>query len=343
MNEPIIGITMGDAAGIGAEIIVKALADKAISETCKPIVIGDAKMLEKMIRILGLSSKTHPVESVEEAYFQEGTIDCLDLDLLPNDIQFGELSPVAGDAAFRYLEKAISLAKSRRIDAICTAPLNKEALHMGGHNYPGHTEILAELTGTQDYAMMLSSPLLRVILVTIHVGLLKAVELITPDRVYKTIYLANHVLHEMGFAQPKIAVCGINPHAGEGGLFGCREEEEKIVPAIRRALQEGMAVSGPHPADTVFYWATQGIYDIVVATYHDQGLIPIKTLSIKTGVNITVGLPLIRTSVDHGTAFDIAGKGIADAEGMKSAIRQATELANHKRNSETQVYSSAHL
>jgi 4-hydroxythreonine-4-phosphate dehydrogenase len=327
MKKPVIGITMGDAAGIGPEIIVKALVDRSIYKICKPIVIGDAKALAKMIGILELDLRIHPIQSVDQANFKPGIIDCVDLDLLPTETQFGKLSAITGDAAFHYLEKAITLAIAGFIDGICTAPLNKEALHMGGHNYPGHTEILAEFTGTEYYAMMLSSPKLKVILVTIHIGLIDAVNSITSDKVYKVISLANTALSRMGYVHPHIAVCGLNPHAGEGGLFGYREEEEKIIPAIDQALRESINVSGPYPADTVFYRAIRGDFDIVVAMYHDQGLIPIKTLGIETGINITVGLPFIRTSVDHGTAFDIAGKGIADGENMKIAILQAAQFA----------------
>lgn len=327
METPIIGITLGDAAGIGPEIIVKALADPSIYAVCRPLVIGDRKALVRMIDLLGLSLTVQPVQLAGSALFRPGTIDCIDLDLLPPDLPFGKLSVQAGDAAFRYLEKAIALALSGEITAICTAPLNKEALHLSGHLYPGHTEILAEFTGTQDYIMMLASATLKVALVTIHTGLIAAVRSITPEKVYRTIFLTDTALRRMGFARPRIAVCGINPHAGENGLFGDREEEEKIVPAIQQAAGQGLEVTGPYPADTVFYRAVRGEFDGVVAMLHDQGLIPIKTLGIETGVNITIGLPFIRTSVDHGTAFDIAGKGIADAADMKLAIGQAAELS----------------
>lgn len=327
MSKPIVGITMGDAAGIGPEIIVKALADPAVYQMCRPLVIGDAKMLERANRITGAGLSVSRVSDAGTANYEHGVIDCLDLDLLPEDLPFGQVSAQAGDAAFRFLEKAIELAKSGEIDAICTAPLNKEALHKGGHIYPGHTEILAELTNTKDVSMMLSAPKLRVIHVTTHVGLIDAVKMITPERVYKVIVLAHETLKKAGISSPKIAVCGINPHAGENGLFGYGEEEEKVVPAVRQAQQEGIDVVGPLPADTLFFRATRGDFDIVVAMYHDQGHGPVKVLGLEAGVNITVGLPIIRTSVDHGTAFDIAGKGVADELSMKEAIRQAVELA----------------
>ncbi|QQE73621.1 4-hydroxythreonine-4-phosphate dehydrogenase PdxA [Brevibacillus composti] len=327
MTRPIIGITMGDASGVGPEIIIKALAKEEIYRQCRPIVIGDAKILERARNIVGASLAVRPIEEIETAIFQWGTVDCLDLDLLPADLPFGQVSAQAGDAAFRFLERAIELAKAEKIDAICTAPLNKEALHKGGHLYPGHTEILAELTDTQDYSMMLTAPKLRVIHVTTHVGILDAVRMINPERVYKVIALADETLKKAGIASPRIAVCGINPHAGENGLFGYGEEEEKVIPAVLRAQQEGIEVVGPLPADTLFYRATRGDFDIVVAMYHDQGHAPVKVLGLEAGVNITVGLPIIRTSVDHGTAFDIAGKGIADELSMLEAIRQAIELA----------------
>jgi 4-hydroxythreonine-4-phosphate dehydrogenase len=318
---------MGDAAGIGPEIIMKALADPAIYESARPFVIGDAKMLERAGRITDVGLAVRRIGSVAEAGFGVGTVDCLDLDLLPADLPFGQVSAQAGDAAYRFLERAIQLANEGAIDAICTAPLNKEALHKGGHIYPGHTEILGALTGTSDFAMMLTAPKLRVIHVTTHVGLLDAIKKINPDRVHRVIRLAHETLSRAGIANPRIGVCAINPHAGENGLFGNGEEAEKIIPAVQRAAGEGINVQGPLPADTLFYRASRGDFDIVVAMYHDQGHGPIKVLGIEAGVNITVGLPIIRTSVDHGTAFDIAGKGIAAAESLKEALRQAVALA----------------
>jgi 4-phospho-D-threonate 3-dehydrogenase / 4-phospho-D-erythronate 3-dehydrogenase len=327
--KPVIGITMGDAAGIGPEIIVKALQNTSIYEQCNPLVIGDAKILERAARITNSRLTINPISDVKEATYQYGTIDCIDLNLLPSDLPFGRVSAAAGDAAFQFLKRAIELAKNGDIQAICTAPLNKEALHKGGHLYPGHTEILADLTGTQDYAMMLSSPKLKVIHITTHVGLIKAIEMINPDRTYKVIKLAHETLTRAGKENPSIAVCGINPHAGENGLFGNGEEEEKLIPAIRQAQSEGINVTGPYPADTLFYRAVRGDFDIVVACYHDQGHAPIKVLGLEAGVNITVGLKggIIRTSVDHGTAFDIAGKNLADERSMIEAIRVAVELA----------------
>lgn len=325
--KPIIAITMGDAAGVGPEIIIKALENQAIFDICNPVVIGDSTILTRAVKFVGSDLKINSISETEEARYEHGTVDCLDLKLLSDQLPVGKVSKEAGNAAFRYLEKAISLAKEQKIEAICTAPLNKEALHRAGHLFPGHTEILAELTGTEDFAMMLTAPKLRVIHVTTHVGLIKAVELINPSRVYNVIQLADQTLKKAGIPSPKIAVCGINPHAGENGLFGNGEEEEKIIPAVQKAVSEGIEVVGPLPADTLFFRATRGDFDMVVAMYHDQGHGPIKVLGLESGVNITVGLPIIRTSVDHGTAFDIAGKGIASEESLVEAIRQAVELA----------------
>jgi 4-phospho-D-threonate 3-dehydrogenase / 4-phospho-D-erythronate 3-dehydrogenase len=327
MNKPIIGITMGDPAGVGPEIIMKSLKDAQLYDSCKPFVIGDAAILERADQFVRTGLRIHKITSLSEAQFQPGTVDCFDQGLVTADLPIGQVSAEAGHAAFTYLKKAIELANAGAIDAICTAPLNKEALHKGGHIYPGHTEILAELTGTEDFSMMLSAPKLKVIHVTTHVGIIDAVRMINPERVYKVIRMAHETLQKAGYAAPKIAVCGINPHAGENGLFGYGEEEEKVIPGVKRAQEEGIQAFGPLPADTLFFRATRGDFDIVVAMYHDQGHGPIKVLGLEAGVNITVGLPIIRTSVDHGTAFDIAGKGIADEQSLKEALRQAIELA----------------
>lgn len=327
MTRPLVGITMGDAAGVGPEIIVKALISASVYSQCRPLVIGDAGRLERAASIVGSALRIRRVGQAAEAGREPSTVDCLDLGLIPTDLPFGQVSGVAGNAAFRYLETAIRLARAGEIDAICTAPLNKEALHLAGHRYPGHTEILADLTGSDDYAMMLAAPRLKVIHVTTHLGLLDAIGSITPERVYRVITMADETLRRAGLVAPRIGVCGINPHAGENGLFGRGEEEEKVAPAVRRARKEGIVVSGPLAADTLFYLAVRGDYDMVVAMYHDQGHIPVKVMGLEAGVNITVGLPIVRTSVDHGTAFDIAGTGTADERSLAEAIRQAAELA----------------
>ncbi|MEW9501112.1 4-hydroxythreonine-4-phosphate dehydrogenase PdxA [Jeotgalibacillus marinus] len=329
-TKPVIGITMGDAAGVGPEIILKAFNDDSVAKMSNSFIIGDAKILERAKSFVGSTKEIHVIKHPSEGLFTSDVIDCLDLNMLPNDLAVGEVSPIAGDAAFHYLAKAISLANAKEIDAICTAPLNKEALQKGGHHYPGHTEILADLTDTKDYSMMLSAPNLKVIHVTTHVGIIDAVNMITPERVLHVIHLAHETLSKAGIKNPKIAVCGINPHAGENGLFGNGEEEEKIIPAVEKAIAEGIDVQGPLPADTLFFRTVRGDFDIVVAMYHDQGHAPVKVLGLESGVNITVGLPIIRTSVDHGTAFDIAGKGIADEKSLVEALRQAVELSPEK-------------
>ncbi|NWQ41891.1 4-hydroxythreonine-4-phosphate dehydrogenase PdxA [Bacillus sp. EB106-08-02-XG196] len=327
--KPVIGITMGDAAGIGPEIIVKALAHEEVYQICRPVVIGDAKILERVKPIVQSNAKINIIHDPAEGTYEYGTIDVIDVDLLPVDLPFGEVSSIAGDAAFQFIAKSVELAKERKIDSICTAPLNKEALHKGGHMYPGHTEILADLTDTEDFSMMLTTPNLKVIHLTTHMGLIDAINSINPERTYKVVKLAHETLSRAGFDNPRIAVCGINPHAGENGLFGYGEEEEKLQPGIEQAQAEGINVTGPLPADTLFFRAGRGDFDIVVACYHDQGHAPIKVMGIEEGVNITVGLKggIIRTSVDHGTAFDIAGKNIAAEQSMLAAINSAIELA----------------
>ncbi|HWD06982.1 MAG TPA: 4-hydroxythreonine-4-phosphate dehydrogenase PdxA [Amycolatopsis sp.] len=327
MARPIVAITMGDAAGVGPEVVVKAMADPQLYESCRPIVVGDAARLRKAIEITGAGLKVDAVSSPEEAGYRSGVIDCIDLDLIPADLPFGELSPAAGEGAYQFIVTATELAMAGRVHAICTAPLNKEALHAAGHRYPGHTELLAALTGTPEVSMMLTAPKLRVIHVTTHIGLVDAVAKIEPDLVTRTVRRGAETLRKAGVAHPRIAVCGINPHAGENGLFGHGEEGDKIVPAIEQLHAEGIDAQGPLPADTVFFRAVRGDFDLVVAMYHDQGHGPVKVLGLDTGVNITIGLPVIRTSVDHGTAFDIAGTGKADQASMLEALRQAVELA----------------
>ncbi len=329
MKKPVIGITMGDAAGIGPEIIVKALAHEEVYQICRPVVIGDAKILERVKPIVESNAKINIINDPVDGIYEYGTIDVIDVDIVPVDLPFGEVSSIAGDAAFKFIAKSVELAKERKIDSICTAPLNKEALHKGGHMYPGHTEILADLTDTEDFSMMLTTPNLKVIHLTTHMGLIDAINSINPERTYKVVKLAHETLSRAGFDNPRIAVCGINPHAGENGLFGYGEEEEKLQPGIEQAQAEGINVTGPLPADTLFFRAGRGDFDIVVACYHDQGHAPIKVMGIEDGVNITVGLKggIIRTSVDHGTAFDIAGKNIAAEQSMLAAINSAIELA----------------
>ena len=327
---PVIGITMGDAAGVGAEVIVKSLAHPSVYAQCRPLVIGDARRLERANAIVGGAMKVHRIEDAAEARYEQGVIDCIDLGLIPDDLPFGQLSAVAGDAAYQYVRRAAQLAQAGKIDAICTAPLNKEALHAGGHKYPGHTEMLAHLTGVDEVSMMLVAPQLRVIHVTTHIGIIDAIRKIEPGLVQRTIERGHATLVKAGIEKPRIGVCGINPHAGENGLFGYGEEEEKIIPAVKLLQERGLDVTGPLPADTLFYRAGRGDFDLVVAMYHDQGHGPVKVLGLEAGVNVTVGLQVIRTSVDHGTAFDIAGKGVADEGSMLEALRQGAELATRR-------------
>ncbi len=327
MSLPRIAITMGDAAGIGPEIIMKALAHRELYGICRPLVIGDADRLRAAGRLAGTDLPVRSLSGAHEAEYQAGTVECLDLKLIPEELPWGALSAVAGDAAFQFVRVATELAVAGAVEAISTAPLNKEALHAGGHIYPGHTELLAALTGTPEVSMMLTAPNLRVIHVTAHIGLIDAIARIEPGLVERTIARGHTVLERAGLTRRKVGVCGINPHAGENGLFGRREEESKIVPAVEACRAKGWDVEGPLPADTLFYRAARGDFDMVVAMYHDQGHGPVKVLGLEAGVNITVGLPVIRTSVDHGTAFDIAGTGKADERSMLEALRQAVELA----------------
>jgi 4-phospho-D-threonate 3-dehydrogenase / 4-phospho-D-erythronate 3-dehydrogenase len=327
MARPIVAVTMGDATGVGPEVIVKALRAREIYEWSRPLVVGDAARLREAARRAGAEIEVRSVARAGEARFRSGEVDCLDLHNVPEDLAFGRLSAAAGQAAYEFVARAVELARAGEVAALCTAPLNKEALRAAGHAYPGHTELLAELSGTPEVSMMLVAPRLRVIHVTAHIGLVDAVERIEPGLVERTILRGHEALARGGIPRPRIAVCGINPHAGEHGLFGRGEEESKIVPAVEAARAKGVSAEGPLPADTAFFRAARGDFDLVVAMYHDQGHGPVKVLGLDVGVNVTVGLPFVRTSVDHGTAFDIAGSGRADERSMVEALRQAAELA----------------
>lgn len=326
-TRPRIAITMGDAAGVGPEVIMKALAHRELYAIARPLVVGDAKRLGRAGQIVRSGLAVRAIAEPEDAGFEPGVVDCLDLALVPEDTPFGKLSTACGEAAYRFIERAVALAVAGKVDAICTAPLNKEALNAAGHRYPGHTELLAELTGTAEVSLMLMAPGLRVIHVTTHIGLVDAVERIDAGLVERTIARGRELVRRAGVSEPRIAVCGINPHAGESGLFGRGEEATKIEPAIRACVAHGWKVAGPLPADTLFYRALKGDFDLVVAMYHDQGHGAVKAVAFDTGVNITAGLPVLRTSVDHGTAFDIAGTGKADERSMLEALRQAAALA----------------
>ena len=326
MKEIPTAVTMGDPAGIGPEIVAKIFAETGMQDINHAVVVGDAAIMERAVRLLGLPLRINDISRPQEAAFEEGVIDLICASELPEDLPFGKLDARAGAAAFEYIRRATELALERSVRAVATAPLNKEAMHLGGHKYPGHTEILAELTNTRDYAMMLVAEDLRVIHVSTHVPLREAIERVRPERELVVIRLAHETLRRIGVEEPRVAVAGLNPHAGENGLFGT-EDAAFIAPAVKEARGEGIDARGPWPRDTVFSRARTGEYDIVVVQYHDQGHVPIKLLGFESGVNVTVGLPFFRTSVDHGTAFDIAGTGKADHTSMRAAVELARELA----------------
>ena len=327
MKKPILGITMGDAAGIGPEIIAKALAKKEMYGLARPVVFGDLGMMERAVSITGVPLECRAVDAPAEGGGDSGMIDVIDLHNLPQDLPFAKVDGRAGRAAYAYIESACRHAMAHAVHAVVTAPLNKEALNLGGVHFPGHTEILAHLTGTKDFSMMLTSPKLRVIHVTTHIAFRDVPDAVKKERVAKVIGLAQETLTLMGIQNPRIAVAGLNPHCGEGGLFG-DEDEREIAPAVREAQEKGWNVQGPIPPDSVFHRAANlDAFDIVVVMYHDQGHIPIKVLGFDCGVNVTVGLPIIRTSVDHGTAFAVAGTGKASPDSMVEALKLGAQMA----------------
>ena len=337
----IIGITMGDPASIGPEITIRALADPAIFEHCRPLAVGDAAVMEAARSIVGREDiQIHPVHSVSECLFTPGIIDVYDLGIVDMEkLERGKVSAMAGEAAFQYVRTVIDLAMAGEIDATVTNALNKEAINLAGHHYSGHTEIYADFTGTKDYAMMLAGEDLRVVHVSTHVSLREACDRVKKDRVYKCIHIAHDACEAIGIENPRVAVAGLNPHAGENGMFG-REEIEEVQPAIDAALAEGITVpeKKPTPPDTVFSKALGGWYDIVVVMYHDQGHIPLKVKGFVynreekhweavAGVNVTLGLPIIRASVDHGTGFGHAGSGHANELSLVNAMDYAIRMA----------------
>ncbi len=324
--KPILGITMGDASGAGPEIVVKALSLKEIYDLCRPLVIGDAAAMREAAHIVGWSGEIRALDRVEEARFEHGCLDVLDLKNLDlRALVRGRVNPMAGKAAYEYIERATCLTLDGATAAIVTGPIHKEALNAAGYHYAGHTEILADLCGVEDVTMMLVAGQLRVSHVSTHCPLREACERVKTERILTVLKLTEGAVRQMGVAEPRLAVAGLNPHAGEGGLFG-REEIEQIAPAVERAKSLGMNVMGPLPPDSVFFRAIKGQFDAVVAMYHDQGHIPIKVLSFDEGVNVTLGLPIIRTSVDHGTVFGKAGKGTARPTSMIEAIKLAAKM-----------------
>jgi len=341
-DKQILAITMGDPAGIGPEITAKALARPEVYGWCKPLVVGDAKVMEKALAAAKVSGVTiNPVASVNDARFVPGAIDVYDLaNVDMAQFKYGQVSAMAGDAAFGYVVKAIELAMANEVDGTVTNPINKEAINLAGHHFSGHTEIYAEYTGTKDYSMMLADGNLRVVHVSTHVSLREACDRVKKERVLKVIQIADAACKGLGIERPRVAVAGLNPHAGENGLFG-REEIEEIAPAVEAARAAGIDAIGPVPPDTVFSKANGKMYDIVVAMYHDQGHIPLKVLGFQydpekgkwnavNGVNITLGLPIVRSSVDHGTAFDQAGTGTATDSSLLHAIEYGVLLAENR-------------
>jgi 4-hydroxythreonine-4-phosphate dehydrogenase len=330
MMRPLIAITMGDPAGIGAEVSLKALLEAEVYAICRPLVIGTLGVLEQIRDVLQSGQHLQPVSCPAEGRYTLGTVDVLDLaDEHPGPFPLGVAAKENGAAAVAYVEKAIALAMAGAVDAIATAPLNKEAMRAAGFPYDGHTELLAVRTGTKVYTMMLASGDFRVFHVSTHVSLRGAIERTKRARVFQVIELAYREIQRMGVTQPRLAVAGLNPHAGEHGLFG-EEEIYEISPAVDEARARGWNVIGPVSPDTVFARAKRGDFDGVVAMYHDQGHIPFKMTEFDLGVNVTVGLPIIRTSVDHGTAYDIAGKGVADPKNMVQAIVLAADMARRR-------------
>jgi 4-phospho-D-threonate 3-dehydrogenase / 4-phospho-D-erythronate 3-dehydrogenase len=325
-SRPRIGITMGDPAGIGPEVVLKAVAEEEVQSVCAPIIIGNAQVLTHNARTLDLQCGYEIVRQGEKIPAAVDAPIIFHLDNLAGYIEPGIESGDAGKAAGSYIEAAVQLCASGEIDAIATAPINKRALFLGGYSFPGHTEFLASLTGTEEYAMGFMAANLRVVLLSTHVPLSEAIRLVRRERIEKTIRLTDRELHRWGIERPRIAVAALNPHGAEGGLFGI-EEVSEMVPAIEACrVADGINVRGPFSADTIYLRASRGEFDAVVACYHDQAMIPVKCLSFGEAVNVTLGLPFIRTSVDHGTAFDIAGKGIAEHSSMVAAIKLAAEL-----------------
>ena len=339
MKRPIISITMGDPAGIGAEIVVKALGNEEIYKKSKPIVIGSKYVIDDALKFIPSNLKLNVIKNTEEIKGEFGIIDLIDLDNIKLDeFNYGKVSAKAGQASLEYIYKGIDLAMEGLVDAVVTGPIHKEAIKAAGSLYAGHTEIFASRTKTKNYAMMLADKNLRVIHVSTHVSLRQACDLVKKERVLTVIRLADKALKDLGIRYPKIGVAGLNPHSGEGGLFG-NEEHKEIIPAIEQAKKENIIVDGPVPPDTIFSKVIGGQYNIAVVMYHDQGHIPMKVIGFKynkstnkwstmSGVNVTVGLPIIRTSVDHGVAFGKAGEGRANEESMVEAIKMAINFAN---------------
>ena len=340
-NLPILAITMGDPAGIGPEICVKALSHAEVYAQCCPLIVGDAAIMQRAVDLLGLRMTGRAVEAVAEACFEFGTIDVFDLRCIDlSTFRYGEVQQQCGDAAFRYVTRAIDLAMHDEVDGTVTAPLNKAALNLAGHHFDGHTEIYATYTHTRKYAMLLADAHLRVIHVSTHVSLRKACDMVKKDRIIEVTELITDACRQFGIRDPHIGIAGLNPHAGENGLFG-DEEATEITPAVNELKSRGFHVDGPLPPDSVFARARCGQFDGCVAMYHDQGHIAFKVAGFNwnaetgrmdsvEGVNITLGLPIIRVSVDHGTAFDVAGRGVANEGAMLLSIDYASRMSLYR-------------
>lgn len=330
-HRPIVGVTMGDPAGIGPEVVAKALARRGVGRICRPVVIGSVPVMEQTVRWLKLPVRVVPIHGHEQPLGRLGEIPVVDpLERSLGFYRMGHVSKQTGAASVQFIKTAVRLAQHHCVDAIVTAPINKEAMHLAGYRYPGHTELLAELTRSREVGMMIVGGPLKIQFVTTHVAIRDLASALNPERVERAIRLAVRALRDyFNIAAPRIGVAALNPHAGEAGLFG-DEERKMILPAVHRARSVGIDARGPLAADTLFGKAAAGEYDGVVAMYHDQGLIPLKLVAFGKCVNLTVGLPIIRTSVDHGTAYDIAGKGVADPGSLIEAMKLAARLARSR-------------
>ncbi|MBI2504851.1 MAG: 4-hydroxythreonine-4-phosphate dehydrogenase PdxA [Candidatus Latescibacteria bacterium] len=330
-SRPLLALTLGDPAGIGPEVVLKALREGGLQGRVRLLVVGDLRILERAASWLGWNPAFQVVTRPGEGGYGPGEVVLFDLgNADPASCPPGKVGAPAGRAAVEYVCRACDLALAGEVDAVVTAPLNKEAMNLAGFAYAGHTELLAARTGAARVSMLLTGPQLRVVHVSTHVSLEEAIRRVEQRRIGEVIDLAYHACRLLGISSPRIGVAGLNPHAGEGGLFG-DQEAVQILPAVQAARERGLAVSGPEPPDTVFLRAVKGEFDVVVAMYHDQGHIPMKLLAFDTGVNVSVGLPIIRTSVDHGTAFDIAGTGRASAASMVAAVEVALQMVEARK------------
>lgn len=328
-SRPIIAVTMGDPAGIGPEVVAKALQSARVHAECRPLVIGDARIMREAMALVSSPSRIHAVKSAGEAAFAPGTVEVLDLaNIAPGEFRIGEINADCGRAFVDYIRLSAKLALSGEVDAVASAPTNKESMHAAGELYSGQTDIYAEEAGTKDYFTVLTGGKNRVFLVTSHVSLKKAIAAVTRERVERVIRIAHRGLRDLWMiANPRIGVAGLNPHAGDGGLFG-DEEIEEVIPVVEKLKAEGLNLTGPDPADSLYWMSDQGLYDGIIGMYHDQGVIPLKRYGY---VTVIVGTPLIRTTAGHGTAYEIAGKGVARAEVMENAILVAADLARRRK------------